>query len=167
MDMNKSKKKKELIIALIFILVIVAIILIKEFVITGKSVTSKTQEVKIYPLSASERIKVASIIESSEFIKDVPKKGIISLRFFDFKEGERIWQDGFLIGKKGILNEGKPDIYLSLHSKYISQLNNDNFCETIRKANQNGDLGFYSEKNEAILLIKYVGMLKHRDCFGF
>ena len=162
-----KKKKKEFVIALIFILVLVAIFLISKFAITGKSVNNIPSEVKIYPLSASERAKVVNAIESSEFIKDMPKTGIVSLRFFNFNNTEKIWQDGFLIGKNKILTQGKPDIYLSLHSKYISELNDNNLCELIRTANNNGDLGFYSERNEAILLIKYAGMLKYRKCFGF
>ena len=164
---RKKVEKKKLLILSIIILVIVAIILINKFYITGKSVNNIPSEVKIYPLSASEREKVVKTIESSEFIKDMPKTGIVSLRFFNFNNTEKIWQDGFLIGKNKILTQGKPDIYLSLHSKYISELNDNNLCELIRTANNNGDFGFYSERNEAILLIKYAGMLKYRKCFGF
>lgn len=161
-----KKKKKTLLILCFLILVILVIFLISKLPITGKSVNNIPSEVKIYPLAASEREKVVEVVESNEMLKDMPKTGIVSLRFFNFNKTERIWRDGFLIGKSGILSEGKPDIYLSLHSKYISELDN-NLCELIRTANNNGDLGFYSERNEAVLLIKYVKMLKHRKCFGF
>ena len=72
----------------------------------------------------------------------------------------------FLIGNNQLLNEGEPAMYLYLHSKYISEINNNNLCSVIKKAKDNGDLGFYSEYNKASLMIKYAGMLKHRGCFG-
>jgi len=54
-----------------------------------------------------------------------------------------------------------------LYTKYISELNGVNLCEIIKQANKNGDLGYHTEYNKAILLIKYSSLLKHRDCFGF
>ncbi|MBU4117082.1 MAG: hypothetical protein KKG94_04995, partial [Nanoarchaeota archaeon] len=72
-----------------------------------------------------------------------------------------------LISDGQLLSNGKPEISLTLHSKYISELNENNLCEIVKKANNNRDLGFYSENSKAKLFIKYAGMLKHRDCFGF
>jgi len=57
-------------------------------------------------------------------------------------------------------------IYLTLHSKYIEQLNTTGLCDTIKLANENKDLGFESEYSPTNLLIKYSGMIKYRDCFG-
>lgn len=131
---------------------------------TGRSVSS---QVKITPLSYEEKSKVIQTIISSEFIKDVPEKYPVALRFFDFEDGQKIWQDGFLIGHNQLLTSGEPEIYLALHSKYIAELNKDNLCEVIKKANENRDLGFYSDSNKASLLWKYKTMLSHRECFGF
>ena len=131
---------------------------------TGKSVLS---QVKVIPLNPEERSKVMQVLTTNEFTKDIPKKSPISLTFFDFINGERIWQDSFLISDGQLLSNGKPELSLTLHSKYISELNENNLCEIVKKANQNKDLGFYSENNKAKLFIKYAGMLKHRDCFGF
>jgi len=123
--------------------------------------------IKTVPLSAEEREKVAQTLLSSEFIKDVPEKNPIALTFYSFENGQKILRDSFLIGKNQLLRDGKPAIFLTLHSKYISEFNGQNLCEMIRKAQNNGDLGFNSEHGNAKLLIKYAGMLKHRECFGF
>tara|TARA_Y100000310_G_scaffold339472_1_gene432204 strand:+ start:425 stop:916 length:492 start_codon:yes stop_codon:yes gene_type:complete len=133
--------------------------------IAGRSV-STGQEFKITPLSNEERQKVTGTLISSEFIKDVPEKNPIALIFFKFENGQRVWQEGFLIGNNQILSEGEPTMKLILHSKYIAELNGDNLCETIKKAKQNGDLGFQSDYGKVKLFIKYKGMLKHRECFG-
>jgi len=123
--------------------------------------------VEMVPLDSLERSKVVQMIESSEFVGDMPRNGVIALRFYSFKDGKKVWRDGFLIGKDGLLSNGESDIYLAIHVKYIEEIGESSLCDITKKANDNGDLGFYSEKSKVRLLIKYVGMLKHRECFGF
>ena len=53
------------------------------------------------------------------------------------------------------------------NNSFDQKFKGDNLCEVIQRANKNGDLGFESEYGKASLFIKYVGMLKLRDCFGF
>ena len=168
MKKRERDRKRTAIIIISIILFFIALLLIKKFYVTGKYVTGKSvnEQITIVPLSYSENGKVEGILESSQFIRDMPNKGIISLRFFKFENGERVWQSGFLMGKNAILNSGNPDIYLSLHSKYIPELNKDNLCEVIGKAKNNGDLGYYSDKNKASLMLKYAGMLKYAKCVG-
>lgn len=160
-----KKQKKTLIIAGIIVLILVGLFLYSKFYSTGKTI--ERSSVQITPLEQSHKQKVINIITSSEMITDMPEEDPISLRFFSFHNGKRVWHDGFLIGKDELLSEGDPSIELTLHSKYISEFNNDNLCETIKRANGNKDLGFYSQHNKAKLLWKYKGMLKHRECFGF
>lgn len=118
-------------------------------------------------LSSGEVEKIKSTILASALVKDLPKDGVISLTFFTFCNGQRIVQNNFLIGKAQILTSGTPDIYLTLHSKYISQLSGDNLCTVIPAADANGDLGVYSDLSDTKLLMKYSGLLKYRDCLGF
>ena len=159
------KKKKRLIIIGVIVLIVLIAFIFYKFQPTGK-ITSN-QQVEIVPLSQAQIEKVASTLLTSEFIKDIPEKNPIALQFYDFHDGERIWQSGFLMGENELLTQGEPSVYLYLHSKYIEEIDNLNMCEVIKRANQNGDLGFYSEHNKAALLIKYANMLKHRGCFGF
>ncbi|MBU2616695.1 MAG: hypothetical protein KKB79_01800, partial [Nanoarchaeota archaeon] len=71
------------------------------------------------------------------------------------------------IGRGQLLQEGEPSIYLSLDAKYIPYLQNYDICDVVKEANANGDLGFDSDYGKARLLLKYSGMMKYRDCFGF
>ena len=159
-------KKRWLVIGVIFAIAIALIIFFTMKHSTGKIVNSG-EPIRYVPLSQGEIDKVAQTIISSEFIKDVPEKNPIALIFFNFENGERVQQDGFLIGNNKLLTEGTPSIYLTLNSKYISKLNGNNLCDVIKEANKNGDLGFQSKYGTASLLLRYASMLKYRDCFGF
>jgi len=154
---NNSKKIILIIILGFLLLLAIWFIISNQSPSTGKSV----QQIDVVPLNPEQKQKVIDVLSSSEFVNDIPKNSPISIRFFSFSGEQRIWNDGFLIG------EGEPVIYLILHSKYISELNENNLCEIIKKANENRDLGFYSEYSKARLLLKYSGMLKYRKCFGF
>jgi len=149
-------KKKWLVIGGI-ILVILIICFIFNKSPTGQSV----QQIEITPLSVGEKSIIQQALVSNEFVNDVPKDEPISIRFFSFQNGQRIWHDAFLIGENK-----EPTIYIILHSKYIPDLDSQDLCSVIKRANKNGDLGFYSEHNKASLFIKYAGMLKYRGCFG-
>jgi hypothetical protein len=160
-------KKKRLIFILAIVVVIGILLFIKfnDISTTGKSV--ETQSVEIVPLNVGEQQKVFQTISTSEFFQDVPEKNPIALTFFSFENGQRVWRDGFLMSNGQFLTEGEPTVYLMLHSKYIAELNSGNLCEVIQRANKNGDLAFHSEYSTASLLVKYAGMLKYRNCFGF
>jgi len=161
-----SKNRKRWLIAFgIVVLLIVGFIVIPKL---GKSGTGfGGEQIEIEPLSQEQIAAVGEAVLSTEFISDLPKKGAIGLQFYDFRDGERVWQSGFLIGKDGFLSSGEPDIILIMPSRYISKLDSTNLCEVVQEAQANQELGFQSEENNAKLLIKYAGMLKHRDCFGF
>lgn len=158
------KYKKEIIIVGVIILIVLMIFLFDKFQSTG-NVTFEPG-IKTVPLTALERDKVTQTLLASEFIKDVPKNNPIALKFFKFENGQRVWQDEIIVGKDQLLTSGKPSIYLALHSKYISQMNNNNLCDVIKKAKANGDVGFYSDYNKLSLFVKYTSMLEHRGCFG-
>lgn len=132
---------------------------------TNTGVTS--QPVKVVPLTDIQKQKVEQTILSSEFLQDIPEKNPISIRFFYFEEGQRVWQDTFYMGEGELLSSAQATIKLTLHSKYIDEFNGNNLCSVIQTANQNKDLGFESSYSEANLLWKYKSMLKHRECFGF
>lgn len=171
-----SKRKKILIISLVIIIVALAIIVFAKTMNNkeegninpaSSAAGNSSYQVKYSPLSPEEINKVADTILSSEFIKSIPENEPISLIFFKFENGERIWQDGFLIGRNQLLSTGSPGISLTLHSKYISQLDGSNLCDIIQQANKNRDLGSESKYSTTGLFLRYSGMLKYRECFGF
>jgi len=167
MKLNKNKKRW-VIASGIVILIVIAVIVIPKL---GKSEAPAGggggEQIQIVPLSAKQINILGQNVLSSEFIGDLPNKGIIGLRFYDFVEGQRIWQSGFLIGKDGFLSSGSPDLVLIMHTQYIASLNEMDLCGVIQSAKANGDMWVESELSDAKLFLKYAGMMKHRDCFGF
>lgn len=165
MKLKKIKKHKKWLIASgILVLLVVLLIVVPKL---GKSGVGGGGQVEIVPLSQEQINLVGYTVLSSEFIGDLPSKGAIGLQFYDFEGGERIWQNGFLIGKGGFLNSGTPDLVLIMHTKYISSLDGTNLCEVVQAAQANDDMWVESEESNAKLLLKYSGMIKHRNCFGF
>ncbi len=128
---------------------------------------NKTIKLSFIALSEEQRKKVEDALLSSDFIKDVPKKNPISIRFFYFDEGYRIWQDRFYLSNGELIEKTETSMELIIHSKYIDDLGTKDLCTIVQIANQNGDLGVETEFSDAELLWKYKGMMKHKDCFGF
>ena len=164
----KLNKKRWLIAAGIVVVVVIALIVILKLVKTeAPSGGGGGEQIEIVPLSQEQINILSQNVLSSEFIGDLPSKGIVGLQFYSFENGERVWHSGFLIGKNGFLSSGTPDLVLIMHAKYISELNQKDLCEVVQSAKANGDMWVESEKSNAKLLLKYAGMMKHRDCFGF
>lgn len=164
---KKSKRftRKKLIILGAIILVLLLILVFKPG--SNARVVSNPGEYRYAPLEQAEVQVVANALISSEFIHDVPEKDPIALFFYSFDSQGRVWRDSFLIGRGQLLQTGEPSVYLSLDAKYIPYLQSYSLCDIASEANKNGDLGFDSEFGKARLLLKYKGMLKHRECFGF
>jgi hypothetical protein len=163
--LSKNQKKLNFTFAFIFAIFVLSFFTVNQFPLTGKIVD--TEGYKVIPLDPSQRQKVEQSILASKFIKDIPKKSPVFLRFFSFENGEKIWQDGFLLGREGILTQGEPSVYLSIHSKYITELNGQDLCGVVKKAANNGEIGLYSDYSKTRLFLKYAGMLKYRSCLGF
>lgn len=166
--MNRKKAIKILTIVLVLSL-LGAIAGTAYYVLSGneQKTTTNTTPARTEPLPAIDRQQVIETIEQSPFTQDVPKKGVISLRFYKFDEGERVWQDRFLIGPGTILSSGEPDLSIIMHSSYIGELQTRNLCDVIQEAQRNGDFAVDLKRNKAILLAKYAGMMEHRSCLGF
>lgn len=162
---QENKKRIKISFAILFIFFSLAFFVINQFPLTGKIVD--TEGYKITPLNSEQREKVEQSILASSFVKDIPEKDPVFLRFFSFESGERVWQDGFLVGSEGILTQGNPSVYLSINAKYISELNGQDLCEIIQRASRNGDVGLHSDYGKIRLFLKYAKMLKHRGCLGF
>lgn len=129
--------------------------------------TGATKQARVVPLTDEQRQKVENTILASDFFKDIPEKDPVSIRFFYFEGGQRVWQDTFYMAGGELLPSAQATIKLTLHSKYIDELNGDNLCSIIQTANKNRDLGFESPYSDSKLIWKYKSMIKYRDCFGF
>ncbi|MEI6731335.1 MAG: hypothetical protein WCK90_01510 [archaeon] len=98
----------------------------------------------------------------------IPKDGVIALQFYNFNTGTRQIEKSYIL-TPGNVKEGSSaaDITISIHSKYMSELTNQNLCTIIAKAKQTGDLGIESSLSGVALAWKYKSMYEYRDCLGF
>ena len=163
--MNKKRKKWVIIGSIIIVVAVVLAIIFSS----GKPKTGGGggESIQTVPLSQEQINILSQNVLSSEFIEDLPAKGIVGLMFYSFENGERIWHSGFLIGREGFLSSGTPDFILIMDAKYIEQLNEKDLCEVVQSADAEGAMWVESELSDAKLFLKYAGMMKYRDCFGF
>jgi hypothetical protein len=111
--------------------------------------------------------RLKNIMSSNEIVKAVPEKGSILMSFYHFTEGCRIWDKHYVLsGGKIKDGSGQTDIQIWMHSKYVDMISESNFCDIIKEARNNGDLGQDSKLGEATLLWRYKSMIKYKDCLG-
>lgn len=111
---------------------------------------------------------VKSVLENEEMIHDLPSKGSLSFVFFHVVEG-CTFGDKFYYITKGSVEEKRSgaDIRIMVYSDYAGDFGDKSLCEIVQSARANGEFRQSSELSKVRLLIRYVGMLKYRECFGF
>ena len=112
---------------------------------------------------------IGSFLEATKFVQDIPEDSTLLLRFYNFNSGNREWEKSFVLEREQV-HEGiaeSPDLIITIDSKYLTELNSQNFCSTASKAKRNGDLGYSYEMSTAKLAWKLKSLNKHKSCFGF
>ena len=167
---HKISKKHFIITSISLVIALaVMVILFNNTNITGNVVnqqanqqTSNQQYVK--PVITKANFK--ETLQQQSIIKELPDDAEISLKLYNFNSGERQWEEEYVI-RKGLIikqNSDNPDMIISIHSKYVSE--SYNFCNAIKQANRNGDLGYDLIASKASLLWKYKGVTKYKKCLG-
>lgn len=163
-----KKKFKTLLVFIVVItgfFVIGSILSFKSSKVISGSITKPSLTINISYENFAEQISKNSMIQA------LPEGSILLLRFYNFNSGEREWEKSYIL-KKGVVKEAinkdeKADIILTIHSKYLKELTNKNFCSIIKKAKTNGDFGFETILSKLSLAWKFKSMYKYRDCLGF
>jgi hypothetical protein len=120
--------------------------------ITGAAVQNSGSTQPVYKNSG------ISSLSSSQIVKDLPEGSTIELKL-----GEN-----FYTIQKNLISSGKPsnaDVSIFLPDSYTNSLVSD-FCETVKKADKNGDLVVRTTLSKASLTWKYRSMLKYKSCLG-
>ena len=166
--MNKRKAIKA--ICIFLLIAIVAYYSFYFYNSVNQSQAATAYAVKATPVTYEN---IEDVLSGNDMIKMLPENSIISLKFYNFNTGSRVWEKSYILnkGKVSEINEGtykdmSPDITLSMHSKYLNELTDQNLCSIIRKAKSNNDLGIEMHISYAALLWKYRTVLKYKDCFG-
>lgn len=155
--------------------VLIVVILIVLVGLVAGAVYYVLPERQVMDIDATEMptIKVnytnfAEVISGNSIVRDLPADAVLQLKFYNYDSGSQEWEKSFVM-KRGLVVDGSvdgADIVLSLNSKYLNELTNKNFCDVIKKANSNGDLGFESSLSTAGLAWKFKSVMKYKDCFG-
>jgi hypothetical protein len=112
--------------------------------------------------------RLENIMGGQQIVKDVPQKGKISLKFYHFTEGCRIYDKNYILTDGKIQESGgEADIYIIIDSEYADRITADNFCDVVKEARAAGDLGQWTaDIGTSTLLWRYRGMLKYKECLG-
>ncbi len=162
-----SRNKLFLVIGVILIISLVFILINKSNLnISGKATTQLKSSGTSQPVIITNE-NFAQHFEKQQILKDLPKKAVILLKFYDYVEGERVWEDSYIIRESSVIlgETNEADLEISLHSKYFSELGS--FCKTIKLAKANGEMGFELKISKTKFLWRYKGMTGYRDCLGF
>ena len=148
--------------------ILVVLIIFSVAVLGNKNI--QKNEVKSRSISGESisKIQLTSYLEEQDVVKALPKDAQISIKPYNFNTGERQWESEYKI-TGDVVQEGKnenPDVSVWIHSKYLTQLKENNFCDVIKQAKQNGDFAFDTNLSKTKLLWKYKSMLKYEKCFG-
>jgi len=153
-------KKRHVIIISIIIVILILLGIYFRVTISGNAIVSSESVIV-----TKENLQV--YLEKKEIVRDLPKNALISVRLYNLNQGERQWEESYIIKKRSV-EQGKiesPDLDVIMNSKYVSELGD--LCSTIKKAKTNGDFGFDAKISKIAFLWKYKGMLKYRKCFGY
>jgi len=162
------EKHKILLIVIGIILIIAAGLTVKNKNLLGSFLGMGKEQGEV-PTIKINYGNIAQVLSATSLVKELPKDTLLSLRFYNFNSGTRQWEKSYII-KKGEVKERNTenaDITFTLHSKYLKQLTNKNFCSIIKQARANKDLGIETGISKAKLLWKFKGMLRYRKCLGF
>lgn len=99
-------------------------------------------------------------IERSQFMENFPSEGKALLI---------VGEEKFTIKKGSVIREGiqYPDMIIRFPEKYLDTLGKRGLCNTVREAEDNGDLAIQLQASELELAWKYKGMFKYKNCLGF
>jgi hypothetical protein len=158
----------------------VVVLLIISIIITASAITSiylvkeKNIQNKLGDLNSSvvtiniTKENIVYYLEQQPFVNALPSNAMISLKLYNFNSGKREIEKSYVI-TKGDVKESTQDNYdleIQIHSKYLQDLGRLGFCDTVKKAQDSGDLGIETKLSQISLAIKYKSMMKYKDCLG-
>lgn len=115
-----------------------------------------------YVLPDFEELKSSLMQES--ILYDLPKSGSVKLGFYHFSGEDRIWDKIYYLTKGRVEEkDDNADIDIWMHTDYVDELSVD-FCQTVKLARNNGDIGQSVNIETTKLLWRYSGMTKYKGC---
>ncbi|MBI2629608.1 hypothetical protein HYW76_00745 [Candidatus Pacearchaeota archaeon] len=109
-----------------------------------------------------------SVIQNEQLLKDLPSEGSLKIMFFHFSAGCRRWDKTYTLTKNNIEEKNSnADVDIIILSDYVSQIAPGNICEVIQDARENNDFAQTLNIGRSKFYVRYSGMMKYKECFGF
>jgi len=105
-----------------------------------------------------------SVLEQFRLVDDLPEDSRIEI---NVGSNSYIVEKGNVEVQDGESNSGEVDAKVSLPEKYFEVFGEKGWCEGLKEANANGDLGVeIKEGKKKDLLWKYKSLVKYKSCLG-
>lgn len=130
--------------------------------------TSKPNSIPTSSLPVVNYTSFEKNLASNPLINSISSETKIGLKTYNFNAGNRVWEKSYTL-QKGSVSAGEPteaDVTIVLHSKYVNKITNINFCEIIKQAKNNNDLGIWTDLSALQLTWKFKSMMEYKDCLG-
>jgi len=100
----------------------------------------------------------AGYLAQNEIISSLPKGAVISLK---------IDSEDYTVGRGSVVKAKaeNPDLEVSIPGSYIAGMGD--FCNTVKRAINNGDAVISLKIGRVSFLWKYRSVMRYKDCFGF
>ena len=154
--------KKWLIVAILLVVVAIGAGTLFTLIKNPASQTYSTPAVNITYSNIQTELPKTNVIQA------LPKDAVILINFYNFDSGEKVIEKSYILTNGGMIEGSRDsDLIISIHSKYLSELTNQNFCQVIEEAKANGDLGIETNLSSTQLAWKFKSMYSYRTCLGF
>jgi hypothetical protein len=155
-------KKSKIILLSLFVFILILLI---GLIIALTSLKDSKKPIVKTAIDSGVRIEInlteeniPFYLSSNQIVNELPEDALISLKT---SSEEYVVTKSSV--KQGIAEN--PDITLTLPSSYLQELGN-NFCGTLIKARNNGDLSIELHVTKLSAGWKYSGLYKYKDCLG-
>lgn len=107
-------------------------------------------------------------IQRSEIVQKLPKEGNIEITFFNRLKGYWEAEKTYTLTKNNVKegSSANSDIKIVMNSRWLSELNENNFCDIVKEAKANQEFDAQSSLSKLGLLWKYKSIVNYRDCLG-
>ena len=119
------------------------------------------------PAPILTNLTLPAYFEKQKLVQSLPSSAVISLKFYNTENKEKIIGDSYTITKSSVEEKeaSNPDLIITVDSKYLPKFGN--FCNAVKEARNNGEISFDMKLSKTSMLWKYKSVMKYRDCFGF
>jgi len=110
---------------------------------------------------------LSKVLAGNNIIASLPNNAVILLKPYHYNGKTQIWDDSYVI-KKGSIAKGtaSADLGVIVDDAYVYQINNQNFCDIIKKANSESNMRTEAYISQLALMWKYRSMMGQKACFG-